>query len=501
MSTMISVMLVDDEPLALENVYEMVDWSAHGFTIVGQATNGRKALQIFEQWKPQIVITDISMSPMSGLELGAHIQQIAPETKLIFLTAYRDFDYARQAIELQAANYLLKHEISKDRLLNHLLEIKMRIETEGMDRDLALRLMIRNLLSGRFTSQDGHLLTQARKRLERQTGLLYWEFGSQVCADGSRIASHVPSETLGLIERAIEEQVEHVEEILIMEQELGHVVFLKLDVPNSQLIVQYSMQAVAYALQRLLGMHTGIEPSIIMGELANKDSQKLWMSMQEAYDFSLLQPPRALFLMEQVRQAASRNVSPFPSLKDLIQSEGQWAGLQTRLQAMLDTKNLSDLRELLNHLPAWTSLLHVPPEQTIGANAAEIVSVITELLSLKVKKSSQIGGYSRWVIKAMEKVRMHYADPDLTLDTVASMLQISSVHLRTTFKKETGQSLLEYTTDCRIRAAKKMLLEGDLKIYEIAERVGYKTSQYFSQVFKRSTGFHPKDYNGQESRG
>lgn len=102
--------------------------------------------------------------------------------------------------------------------------------------------------------------------------------------------------------------------------------------------------------------------------------------------------------------------------------------------------------------------------------------------------------YSRWVNKAMDYVADNYADSDLSLETVAAHLQISSIHLRSTFKRETGQSLLDYTTEYRIKLAKQLLQTGDFKIYEISEKVGYKTSQYFSQVFKKATGIQPKDF-------
>ncbi|MNL47932.1 Arabinose operon regulatory protein [compost metagenome] len=94
----------------------------------------------------------------------------------------------------------------------------------------------------------------------------------------------------------------------------------------------------------------------------------------------------------------------------------------------------------------------------------------------------------------MDYISDNYADSDLSLETVAGHLRISSIHLRTTFKRETGQSLLDYTTEYRITLAKQLLQTGEFKIYEVSEKVGYKTSQYFSQVFKKTTGMQPKDF-------
>ena len=111
-SAMTDIMLVDDEVLALEYLKNMVDWERNGYHVVGCATSGKKALELFDRTHPQIVISDIRMPGTDGLELTRQIKEKDKETVVILLSAYRDFDYAQKGIRYGVSNYLLKHELS-----------------------------------------------------------------------------------------------------------------------------------------------------------------------------------------------------------------------------------------------------------------------------------------------------------------------------------------------------------------------------------------------------
>ena len=121
---MTDIMLVDDEVLALEYLKNMVDWERNGYHVVGCATSGKKALELFDRTHPQIVISDIRMPGTDGLELTRQIKEKDKETVVILLSAYRDFDYAQKGIRYGVSNYLLKHELSSELILKELEEVK-----------------------------------------------------------------------------------------------------------------------------------------------------------------------------------------------------------------------------------------------------------------------------------------------------------------------------------------------------------------------------------------
>lgn len=505
----IKVMLVDDEPLALENVYELVPWEEHGFEVAARTTSGREALKLFGQHRPQIVITDISMSPMDGLELGRIIQQAEPATRLIFLTAYRDFDYARQALEMRAVQYLLKHEISRNRLLEQLVRLREEIEAEASDWARVRREALKTFLAGKAeeaVKSGGDKAAPRIPMLDRvpgPIGLLYFEWAPKLALDGSRRGLPWPGENRRTeVEEAIRSRNEEVEEAAIVDvAENGYATVLKLSAPNSVLLLHRILQQAAASLQEAIAgdQREAPVPVVMMAAVAEKEAlPALQAKIKDQYDYSFFLPPRSLCLLEQVPREEAERCS--------AEAAGIWAGIATEediltfkryVERILEHCRLQSLRELIRLAGAEWQREAGPGEAapSLGSNAEQIAASLYRIAEGRIRRSTGSSQrYSRWVTKAMEYVREHYGDPDLSLEKVAGSLQISSIHLRTTFKKETGQSLLDFTTEYRIEMAKKLLLGGELKVYEVSEKVGYKTSQYFSQVFRRTTGMQPKDY-------
>ena len=140
---MTDIMLVDDEVLALEYLKNMVDWERNGYHVVGCATSGKKALELFDRTHPQIVISDIRMPGTDGLELTRQIKEKDKEPVVILLSAYRDFDYAQKGIRYGVSNYLLKHELSSELILKELEEVKEKLERAGNKKKIYLWI-IRN---------------------------------------------------------------------------------------------------------------------------------------------------------------------------------------------------------------------------------------------------------------------------------------------------------------------------------------------------------------------
>jgi len=496
-------MLVDDEPLALENVYETVPWQDYGFEVVARATNGKMALGLFERQRPHIVITDISMSPMDGLELGRRIREIGPKTRLIFLTAYRDFDYARQALDLKATHYLLKHEISRNRLLEQLLKLREDVELEQAEERQQTRGLWRALFAGKLDERSGS--READRLIPSAASLLYFELNPSLNLEGRRVSDRIedPAVWDAVANEAVREEA-GVKELLLLEtEESGCAAIVQLSAPNSLLIVQYTLQKISLALQRVLQDRALKAPKImIAATLERGNTRRQYEKIRHLYAYSFYLPERAVFLLEQALDSYEKE----PAVGEACKGAPETA----------EAEALADWRQSLNDITASKAIdaLLSAVRQTgqtlikagygslelrLGSDAGQIADALYRLVEEKAYAERQRSQYSRWVLKAMEYVRERYADPELSLETVAEQLQISAVHLRTTFRKETGQSLLDYTTEYRIEVAKRLLLKEELKIYEVSEKVGYRTSQYFSQVFKKATGLHPKDYVRREA--
>jgi two-component system response regulator YesN len=506
----ITVMLVDDEPLALENVYDLIPWGEHGFEVIAQTTDSRKAWQLFQKLRAHIVIMDISMPHMDGLELGRKIHELEPRTQLLYLTAYRDFDYARQALELRASNYLLKHEISRNRLLDELLIIKQGLESKVRDWNSSKRQIVRDLVLGKKQALSERLETTVFKEVWHQMqgtlAILYFEPELMLHLNGQKVSSLLlKDETLWTrVKAAALRECETLTWIdAFSVEEYGYMLLLQLPAHNSFLYVWNAVQRFVQILQKEL-QEEGTSPSICVSLQGTREKfHSTYVAMKELYNHSFFLPPKSTFVLEQAGKVEDYTIQVREAVRqigDALQHNNS-SLLQDHLQALFDNLIMPTMndRGLLQAVKELGALLveryNQHEQQSLGADAVSIVSSLKGLLEdIMEGQPSQHSSYSRWVTKAIEYVKANYDDPGLSLESVAEYLQISSIHLRTTFKKETGISLLDYTTEYRVEKAKELLKQGNFKIYTISEMVGYKTSQYFSQVFKKMTGVHPKDY-------
>lgn len=121
---MINIMLVDDEVLALDYLKNMVEWEKYGYHIVGCANSGKKALELYDKTTPEIVISDIRMPAMDGLEMTKRLKKKNKDVVVILLSAYKDFEYAKKGIQYGVSDYLLKHELSEEILLEELGRVR-----------------------------------------------------------------------------------------------------------------------------------------------------------------------------------------------------------------------------------------------------------------------------------------------------------------------------------------------------------------------------------------
>ncbi|KAI7250813.1 hypothetical protein KC345_g11624 [Hortaea werneckii] len=407
---------------------------------------------------------------------------------------------------MRAAHYLLKHEISRNRLLEQLKLLKTDLAAEAAEEEghgQAFHILLKDMLAGKYSAppgnQESRLHRLVAEHQQGQPALLYFELEPVILLDGSRRNQRWPAAVRKSVMEDIRLQSTEIEDIHILEMdEGGYVVLLKLSSSSSLLLQHYNLRQIASHMLISLEAHYECalpRISISAGNGAELPGRR-YAAMREAYDYSLFLPPGAVFLLDQVPSNGGDSVIASEIRQYLLSPErGLLDRLKVSLEKVTSQARVGDLRtvidEISNEIRRDGSS---GTGQVLGTDARQIVSSIYRILEDRLQRQQMRKSYSRWVNKAMDYVADNYADPDLSLETVAGHLQISSIHLRSTFKRETGQSLLDYTTEYRIKLAKQLLQTGDFKIYEISEKVGYKTSQYFSQVFKKATGMQPKDF-------
>jgi len=147
-------MIVDDEVLAINYLKNLIIWEEYGFEVIAEATDGKKALEIYKEYKPAVVIVDIKMPVMDGLELSYELTRDDNPPEIILLTAYANFQYAQQAIEYGISNYLLKHELDQDTITTELAKIKGKLEKGNKTQKMIKHQLVKRVFEGRLADHE-----------------------------------------------------------------------------------------------------------------------------------------------------------------------------------------------------------------------------------------------------------------------------------------------------------------------------------------------------------
>jgi YesN/AraC family two-component response regulator len=533
MGKTIPVMIVDDEILAVEDLQNLIPWGQYGFEIVATATNSQKALDLYQKYHPRILFVDIRMPVMDGLELSRRIRLLGHPVKIILLTAFKDFDYARQALEIGVANYLLKHDINEASLLRELSKLKSELQNESRQNSILRQQFLRKiLLHGEIPEDKGGLAGFKLAELSRgRLGLLL------VARDVpylEEFETHHPKGPVGMMDlenMELPEGIDWIEGVDLDGSKFMVITGMKKTNSHSeerdrlyQLALHLQRELKRTALETVLKTapkttpRTGRESFsiVIPGTCAGfGEVTPLYQKAAKTLDYLVFWGGEKILFAEDLPVSAGPEpVDPAPVLKRIprMLQEADYPSIQEAIRELfnqiLSPWDPAGLRTICNelifslehcrkehNLPTLEELFKRSRLDTFGLySVAELQSWFIEQFRLTMEQIQKLkfGNYSKKVQQAVQQIHQYYPQ-DMSVDTVAEALGISGVYLSQIFKKETGQTFLEYLTEYRIGVARDLLERGGYKIYEVAGMVGYKTSQYFSQVFRKVTGMVPAD--------
>lgn len=402
---MFKMLVVDDEYLVRTGIRQTIDWESYGVEIIGEATNGKQGLEMAIQLKPDVIISDIKMPVMDGLELFKAIKKTDIDCAAIILSGYKDFDYARKALESDVYSYLLK-PIDNDELIKTVLvaieKLKIqrenkqyRIELEGELPKIKNKVML-DIFLGNF---DDPQVIEAKMNLYK---------------------------------------------ITVIKQ--GFCIYGTLDEYNGT-----SSKEDYNALKELM--------NFIIAE-GNNCSGELYSGF-----FALLIQADKTFDIEAYVKNAVKNFEQKCKKTVSIGISGYYCNLSEIKGAFHTAKNAST-RKIF---PSINTVTRADTDKNL----------------------------SKTVQDALNYIANNYYK-DIVIQMVADELYVSTSYIMHMFKNSIGKTFNECLTDYRMMIAKKLLLEDNYKIYEIAEAVGYSDVKYFSQVFKKNTSMTPSQYIMQE---
>lgn len=529
---MYRLILVDDEAEVREGMLRRIAWEAGGFSIAGEAENGREALELVERDPPDVVVTDISMPVMDGMELGRTLRERFPLVKVVFLTGFDEFSYAQQAVHMQAEDYLLK-PVTAAAVMELLGRLRAKLDAEASHLEDVRKLRATWNLSVPLL-RDKFLSALFRKPLVREWTERARALGVTLDAQGYLVA------VLAVDESALGSSEFHDDPDLalyavlnlsneLMERHMAHHavleedrVLLLLQLPTADPDAAFAqawtaLESIRVSVERYLRFTV----SIGVGGMAGTPAQihRSGAEAVRALDYRVIHGAnRILYIQdmersgadlvqigaeqthalrlavkvgerEGIRQAVGAFFSPFdasaPTLAGvqawLLGLLGQIVGIAAELGVPMDA--------VLPSGHTWMTPLSLGTMQEIRG----WVTTVCEALGTRASGQRQTG-VRQLVEQARACVRTRFSDPDLSVPTVAAMLHVSPSYFSALFKKETGETFLNHLVRVRMDAARELLGTTDMKTADIAERVGYPDPHYFSYFFKKNMGISPKEY-------
>jgi len=529
------ILIIDDEPVVREGISETIDWHAHGFELVGACRDGREGLQAVEELRPDVVLTDICMPFVDGLELAGAIGDEYPATKVLLLTGHDEFEYAQAAIKLKVRDFLLK-PITADEIRRVLDALRAEMDEER-DRRENLEKLAEQVKASlpvyreRFLNRlVGNTIPEVER--DRVFGLLDLDLTGPVFI--ALVVDPDPMVSPGPEERVPDDQLFGLAVHDLVRRVVGDMSgAVSFSTPQEKVVVLLSdtdagsAVPAAIAVAEQISEHTirelGRTVSIGVGEGRSDEAavMRTFQDAQAALDYRFVLGPGHIITVQQARggvpdsgfsegsdsrelflqmvktgtadeasKAIQRVVGSLRAEKEDIE---RCVVFMYRLLA--DTINaLEDIGVTYSDVP---TLGNNPFEQltkmkTLGEMERWFSRVVSE--ALEILDSRRLQHSHRKALEAKEFIDTHFADPGLSLQQVCTSLAVSKSYLSPIFKARTGMTFVEYVTHLRMEEAKKLLRSEFLKVYEIAEKVGFRDAHYFSLTFKKQTGLTPREF-------
>ena len=493
---MLKVFLVEDEFVIREGIKNNIDWKAHGYEFCGEAGDGELAYPMIQKLRPDIVITDIRMPFMDGLELSRLIRKELPDTEIIILSGYQEFEYAKEAIKLGVAQYLSK-PINGEELLAELDELSAKIE----EKRIAIQIRERYLQE----MEENNLRERKKLFQELVTGestvaellesaeILGIDLSApwyNIILFKTQSLRHAQDEYSGSLIRIEQEYIEKIKDIMEGYEHVRY--FGGIGKPVNrlrELPTSFEQASHAFA-HRYLVQDSRILDSGHMTEEAQKEDN---FDIKEVNPKQIDRTRIQEFLKQGDREEVVYFVEEF--FRDLSNK-----ALQSNIFRQYITMDVYFcVADFLESLQTDTQELETPnqDEKTLQ-DSDSAIHYITRILqkALAVRDKAASSRYDDVVEQVMKYIDENYADEELSLNLLASHVNFSPNHLSMIFSQQTGQSFIKYLTDYRMNKAKELLRCTGKRSSLISQEVGYKDPHYFSYLFKKTQGMTPTQYRG-----
>ena len=533
---MLKVFLVEDEVAVRERMKKNINWAENGFCLVGEAGDGELAYPLIQEVKPDIIITDIKMPFMDGLELSKLVKKDLPQVKIIILSGYDEFEYAKEAINIGVIDYLLKPITSK-KLMESLNQVAQVIRKEQekqayyercqLERlesmQLASKKFFYNMVTGKLSATE--LIAQAKSLAIDLTAKMYNVVLIKGSVDLKAKEENLP---IGRITDRLQAWMQERVDVIGFDRETeGWALILKgtnthIEELEKEIITLIQEEMKDYPMPSYcigIGHRASRLSEIAYAfETANQALAYRYMLQNEKviyYDtlkqYKLSQKDKAISIREMdlihmdkktiedfLRSGTKQQLQDF--IVNYIKSiQGGMESFLFRQYIMMDIYfNVIAFGEQLGYekdevLKACGDIKEIYTVIQSKEDASHYLEILlTGALSLRDAMSGR--RYKALVEDAKYYIKKYYNKESISLNQVADYVNMSSSHFSAVFSQETGQTFISYLTQIRMEKAKELLRCSSMKTLEVGYEVGYKDPHYFSHLFKKTQNCTPKEY-------
>lgn len=472
------VLIVDDEILSIEYMKRLTAWEKYDCSHIDSAWISSKALDCFRKEKHEIVFMDIRMPGVDGLTLSREFLKIAPETIIVIMTAWQEFEYVKEAMQIGIKHFLVKHEITEEKLDEVLLKIM---------EDIRLRESYQNALWNNWL----------RTIWENREDDKIPEKGKQSWFMILITLRGLPMLLGGQEEKYIsEEQIREVRSSRITIQgfsrleKFSYGLFCAYTPTVSQQSQQEDIQEFLNRVRTVCMDCTDLHPVFFVSGIKSNTKEFVGLcKILKQFAQGVLWKRREVIYEQEFGQYVTGDLEWFPA-----KNPEEWD--RTDLQRLLNEDFNKTFITELTGLNLIRKFLRRRIELSFLQTQEEKMSIISlEQLLRAALCFLENGSMHKGTItqQALEYIREHYSE-DISSTVIAEAIQVSEGYLRMVFKKELSSTVKEYILQYRIERSKELLQSDGKKIYEIAAQCGFMSSQHFSRVFRQVTGMTPGEY-------
>ncbi|WP_261305198.1 response regulator [Paenibacillus andongensis] len=530
---MYKLIIADDEDNVREGIRDNLNWQELGFEVVGDFENGQQVLLALEELQPDVVLTDINMPLVDGLEVSRYLFEHYPRTKIIILTGFDEFEYAQQALKLKVHDYILKPNTAEE--LSHILsKVKADLDDENRKvEDLSkLKQQLREslpLVRERFLNQ---LVTGELRESNLEDKLAYLEIG----LSGSHyVVGVIDVDDHGELQRFYPESESELLYFAvcnisgeIIARKANGIVFQNNNEKTIVILFGENKETLHCEAVRIfeeinlsVKEYLKFTVSIGVGDLCAslKKIHHSYKRALSALDYRFFLGKNRIIHAGDMEGGSGESI-PYDKHWEKKLITGLKSGTQQETENIVE-KIIGNLKE--SYLPMDRCYIHI--QQIIVAildildeldirvpMPSSSVSPLTEIYGLKTldevedwlkhycsRTTNMIletrNNFSKiQALRAEDYIKENYADANLSMDMVCKYLVLSTSYFSLIFKNHTGETFISYLTRIRVEKAKELLKCTDFKTYEIANHIGYTDPHYFNVIFKKATGMTPTLY-------